>query len=643
VKISIPEGLAKVRLKKAAPAVAVAAIVCILLVPLPPFLMDIAVCFSILSSLAILMAVIRAPGPSSFPMFPTFILVSTLVRLSLNIASTRLILSDGEAGRVIEAFGAFVAGGDVAVGSVIFIIMTVIQLVVVAKGSERVAEVAARFNLDAMPGKQMSIDAELRSGGIDQDEARRRRSALERESRFHGAMDGAMKFVKGDAVAGIVIALVNAAGGLAVGILRKDMGPAEALESYSLLSIGDGLSAQIPSLMVSVAAGIMVTRSGTSEDREGSGWAETGLSAVRGAVLPAGAVMACAAFAPGLPFLPFLIVGAGAVAVSVLLPSATENRGRTEEGESHGSALGPGQVQIDARKPFSLLLPETLLRDWGAGASAATLEEMICGVRERLREAYGIRIPGVSVNAGKSPEGDVSIRLRGAEICRTALPPGLAGLDACLHVADFFESAAVRHLGELIGIQETHELLEELQVSCPALVKETVPRVLTVTRLTGLLRRLLEERVPVTDLRTILEAAASSGPSENTGHLLEIVRGSIRRHLHRASMEGGAGMDVLLADRSLEAAILGATVDSGGRQFLAMDPGTAKSIIASIRDAAEQAGCASNPIIIADASCRRMIWKIAGPEIPGITVLSYQELVPGLNIRAAGRVVLASG
>ncbi|MBI5529162.1 MAG: FHIPEP family type III secretion protein [Deltaproteobacteria bacterium] len=611
-----------------------AAATAMMVVPLPAGFLDAAISANVCVSLLVLISSMRAAGPAGFGSFPTLLLLTTLMRLSLNVSSTRLILAEGEGGRVIEAFGRFAAGGNYVVGGIVFVVITVIQFIVIAKGAERVAEVAARFNLDAMPGKQMSIDAELRAGAIDQAEAQRRRAAIESESRFFGAMDGAMKFVKGDAIAGIVIAAVNVAGGVAMGVLFRGMAADEALAAYAVLSIGDGLVSQIPSLLISIAAGMLVTRTDAGAENTGIGASlQKALLSNPGTLFSVSAILGLLAVAPGLPAAPFAFLAAATFAGGL---AARRKRDARKETKSSGGDTRPEPAAI--RMPHPLVLESGL--GTGGGPNEGTLARALDLAREQIRETYGLKVPAGRVVAKPTEDGNLTLRLHGAPIASAVFD---GRTDAGKFASQFIEAALTSHLPELMGIQEAHDMVEELQVFYPALVKEAVPRILPYARLAELLKKLLEERVPLCDLKPILEAAAAVGPVENTAILVEAARQALRRQICARIRGAGVSLPVMLVDRSVEGAILDSVAEAGGRQCLTIHPKDARAIIEKIRDEVKSAGALGVfPALVTEAACRPFLRKIIESEMPDLHVLAYHELAPELKVEAVGKVALAA-
>jgi type III secretion protein V len=658
-------------------ALAILAVLVLLVAPTSPPLLDACLALNLGLAATILVVTLFARDALRFASFPTLLLLTTLFRLALNVSSTRLVLSRGEAGRVIEAFGRVVVQGDYVVGAVVFAILTVVQLVVVAKGAERVAEVAARFTLDALPGKQMAIDADQRAGLVDLAEARRRRRALERESQLYGAMDGALKFVKGDAIAGIVIVIVNVVGGLAVGAARG-LPLAEAARRYALLAIGDGLVSQLPALLVAVAAGVAVTRV-AAEDEGGSLAGEIGrqLVAEPRALWAVAILLAALAVAPGLPAAPFALLAAGAAAGAHWL-----GRARRERSEAPGLPAGaPGKEPGDPFEPPAPLVlalaPDLLER--ARAEEARFLREGLPAVRDRIWRELGVRVPAVAVRGedlgpgawvllvdevptatGRAPADELAVLAPPEEIALVGIPcraepdpasgralavvsPSLRDRALALapvrdpldRVLDGVAAALERHAHHFLGLQEAQVLLDGVEPSAPALVRE-VGRLVPPTVLAEVLRRLVEEGVSVRPLRTILEAILEAGGSgRGAGALAEACRRALRRHIgHRCA--GGGALLALLLDPQAEAAVREAL--SG--EWSSLDPGVAAALLDRV--AAETAGLAQPPVLLTSPDVRRAVRNLVAGRFPRVAVLAYEELPPDLPVRPVGRVALAA-
>lgn len=648
-------------------ALAVLSIVLLLVAPLGPALLDVGLAANLALSATILVVTLFSREALRFASFPTLLLLTTLFRLALNVSSTRLILGRGEGGRVIEAFGKVVVQGDYVVGAVVFSILTLVQLLVVAKGAERVAEVAARFTLDALPGKQMAIDADLRAGFVDPGEARRRRRSLERESQLYGAMDGALKFVKGDALAGIAIVLVNVVGGLAAGAMRG-MPIAEAARRYALLAIGDGLVSQIPALLVAVSAAVAVTRVAGEDETVGMA-AEIGrqLTSDPRALAAVAILLAGLALAPGLPALPFLVLAAGAGLGAHQLGRRSSAAGAPARAPTGATAPAEG---VGAPARVALELGDDLLalaRADGGGGIRAMLEAL----RDGLQRETGAWVPVLALRAGALPASGWMLLVDELPVAAGRAPrterlslaaPGdlaLVGISATPEeegcsiadvdagraaalgpVLDPLQRTVVRaasvlrgsaHL--LVGIQETQLLLDGLEPAAPALVREA-SRQLPPQLLAEVLRRLLEEGVSVRPLRSILEAILEAGGApRGAPALAEACRRALRRHIGRCVAPGGT-VEALLVDPAAEAIVR----DALDGEHAAVHP----EVAVRLADAVAALRGVRPPVVLAATDLRRPLRNLLAPRVPDVVVLAYDELPPDLQVRPIGRLGLAA-
>ncbi len=676
----------------AALAALVLLIVGMMILPLPTGLLDVLIASNV--SLAVLMMLVAmyVPNGLAFTSFPTVLLVTTLYRLALNVSSTRLILLQADAGEIIYAFGNFVVRGNYVVGAVVFLILTLIQFLVIAKGSERVAEVGARFTLDAMPGKQMSIDAELRSGALTQEEARRKRAEVQRESQFYGAMDGAMKFVKGDAIAGIVITVVNILGGLAVGVAMRGMSAGEALKTYGLLTIGDGLVSQIPSLLISVSAGLVTTR--VASEEEGASLGTDVARQIFGnprALAIASAFLLGLAVVPGLPFVPFVILSGVFFLTSKRLqkqvaeeaPSieAVAVQKEAERETKARSAMVPLVVPVSVE-----VAPDLTERCLGEAGDGPLLEEEVPALRDELFVDLGLALPGVRARTGEelSP-GEYAIAIQEVPVARGRIPDGklfaledVAGLaslgvqdvDPALDPLTNLESAWVeaearesleaagvpvldapaviaRHLGacvrrraaDFVGLQEVQAMLEQLERAYPALVRNVTPKPVSLPLLTDILRRLVEEGVSIRPMREILEALATYAPQERDPvTLTELVRNALRRAITYQHAPDGV-LDVYLLDPEIEEAVRSSIQRTASGSYLAMPPDMANAVVAAVKAQAPP-NADGERVLLTQSDVRRFVRRLLETEIPDVVVLSYQELAPEATVQPLGRVVL---
>jgi len=642
-------------------ALLVVAVVAMMIVPLPTWLLDVLIATNLSASVAILLVVLYVPDALSIATFPTLLLLTTLYRLALNVSSSRLILLQANAGEIIRAFGTFVVRGNYVVGAIVFLILTVIQFVVIAKGSERVAEVGARFVLDAMPGKQMAIDAELRAGSIDGAEATLRRRVLSRESQFYGAMDGAMKFVKGDVVASLLITVINIAGGLAVGVGQRGLDVVVALKRYGLLTIGDGLVSQIPALVLSTAAGVLVTR--TASEEPGTTLGEElarQLFGIPKALGVAALFVALLAVVPGLPAAPFLALAVGLAwaararsrtlareqAIAETTPTrAQEAAGRARRGPQFVPVVEPWGLELAAN--LAPLLDDVRLAD---GSVREGLRTQAQALREALFDELGVPLPAARVQIDESlapgqavivlfevPARLVTVT---APVARTAREPDGAAL-----IADAALALRRARAADFLGLAETQHLLDELEQVAPAVVRNVVPKPVSLTTLSEVLRRLVEERVSIRDLRAILEALAPLGATEkDTLVLSEHVRAYLRRAITFHLTRGAGQLGVTLLDPSIEDAIRHAVTRTASGAFLALAPAAARDIVASITRAFESATPHDGPprVILTQPDIRRFVHKLIDVDFPDAQVVSFAELLPEVTLRPLAKANLVA-
>ncbi|HEY5948121.1 MAG TPA: flagellar biosynthesis protein FlhA [Kofleriaceae bacterium] len=602
----------KLRVAELAIAALVIAVVVMLIVPVPRPLLDGLLALNIGIAVALLMASLFTQSPLSFSSFPTLLVITTLFRVGLEVSTTRLILADADAGSVVHAFGSSVVASNLVVGLVVFAVITIVQLIVVSRGAERVAEVSARFALDAMPGKQMAIDAELRSGSIDAETARKRRADLERESSLYGAMDGAMRFVKGDAIAAIIIVVINLIGGLVIGVGSRGLSAGEAIRTYSLLSIGAGLVAQIPSLLVAVASGLLVTRVASAGDRalgDDLGVQLTGSPRVLGG---AAILLIGLALVPGLPIAPFILLGLLTAGGALLAARARP------------STVTLDEVGADAvRGPrISLQLPH------GWRGDVSELHGVLAAARADVSRRTGIPIPPFAIGRAELGEHEVALAIDGTPVSWLALDD----------VADRLAQLAP----ELIGIDRTAALVERAGVTAPVLVREVVPRLVSLPVLTEVLRQLAREQIPLDDMPAILEAIALA-PAPQGGFtardvpaLVEQLRGQLRRQISARWAPRGQ-LAVYTVDAMIEEAVRSAIDRRDGGQVLALEPAIAQDIVAAVRGK-----LGSGPaVILTSGDVRRHLRTLLEPELPDVAILAAHELAPGTAVTTAGRIDVA--
>jgi type III secretion protein V len=629
----------------------VIAIVGLMVVPLPTWLLDLLIASNLASSVAVLLVALYVGDALKIAAFPTLLLITTLFRLALNVSSTRLILLQADAGEVIKAFGQFVVRGNYVVGAVIFLILTIIQFVVIAKGSERVAEVGARFTLDAMPGKQMAIDAELRSGSIDGNEARRRRRTLLRESQFYGAMDGAMKFVKGDVIASLIITIVNILGGLAIGVGQRDMEVVGALKRYGLLTIGDGLVTQIPALVMATAAGVLVTRVASEE-------AETPLGAELAsqifgqpqALRVASFFVFGLAIIPGLPAVPFLVIGAVLFAASRARLKSLRAQER-QQPEPIQRRPGPQSQPrfVPMVVPWSVEVSqdlEPLLDDdvRGGDVKRPGLRAALAATREIMFRDRGVPLPAGRMTVSETlPERHAVLSLHEVPALLIGLPKSLPGEDLAQRLLTELLPALERRAQDFLGLSEVQALLDELEQISPASVRQVVPKPVTLIQLTDILRRLVEERVSIRDLRAIVEALSLVGAAEKDPlTLAEFVRAQLRRPITHSLTRGARELPVLLLDSHIEETVRGAVTRTPAGSYLALAPVASRDIVSAVRRAISDHALEVSPLVLlTQPDIRRYVRKLLEPELPDLRIISFAELLPEVSIKPIGRATVA--
>jgi len=677
-------------------AAGVVAILVVMILPLPSFLLDILLSFNITFALIILLTGMYVMRPLDFSVFPSVLLVTTLFRLSLNVASTRLILLHGDegtaaAGQVIRAFGMFVVGGNYFVGLVVFCILVIINFIVITKGAERIAEVSARFTLDAMPGKQMAIDADLNAGLIEEEEAKTRRRDVSREADFYGAMDGASKFVRGDAIAGIIITLINIIGGLLIGMLQQDMSFGDAASTYTVLTIGDGLVSQIPALIISTAAGVMVSRA-ASDLTMGNEFAKQFGMQPR-AIGIAAAIVFCFGLVPGLPHVSFMVLGLAMGGLSYSLYRAQRRAAQAEEAvKAKAEAPSvPGPEQVQALLPLDALELEV-----GYGLIPLVDEEQngdllerIRSIRQQLALEMGLVVPPLHVrdNLQLKP-GGYAILIKGNEIAGgelmidyyLAMDPGdakkeiegipttepafnlpavwipetkkeeaqFAGysvVDLSTVVATHLTEVIKGHSQELLGRQEVQELLDNLAKSSPKAVEE-INSVLNLGQVQKVLQNLLTERVSIRDLLTIAETCADYAPMTKDPEMLtEYCRQRLSRGIVRSILGPGVrDLNVLTLDSAVEDIITAGIQQTEHGSYLSVDPDKVQAILGGLTGELEKfAQLSQPPVVLCSPVVRRHFRRLVERFVPTLAVLSHNELVSELNVHSLGTVRMAGG
>jgi type III secretion protein V len=610
------------------------AIISLMILPLPLWVIDTLVAINIALGVMLVLMGIYITSALQFSAFPSVLLISTLFRLALSVATTRLILLHGDAGHIINTFGHMVAGGNLVVGLVVFLIITLVQFLVIAKGAERVAEVGARFTLDAMPGKQLSIDSDLRSGLIDKHEARTKRHVIELESKLHGSMDGAMKFVKGDAIAGIVIIVINLLGGLAIGIFQLNMAASAAMAKYSILTIGDGLVAQIPALLGAMAAGLIVTRSTDEQTNEHLGESiQRQFSAVPRVSLVAGGICLMLAFVPGFPSLVFASLGVAlAFSGGFLLPALRSHfarlslQRRSFEAVMNDKSAKPSSIhrseatQVHPSVPLLLEVPRGL----AAGDGDELLQAAMIECVEAVQSRSGVALPAVRFHwrAGETHEW----KLHAFEV--PIVEQEVTGKNAIQDIAANSEMALRRNATLFLGIQETSTLLAVANEDYPDVVKEVL-RSIPVQNVAAILRYLVEEEVSIRNLRSILESLIQAAQHEkDLGNLTEFARmGLARQTCYRYASNGA--MKAVVLSASLEEQLTDSVRTTGGVQQLALDPRMAERIRRQVVAAIEEHKPAA---LLTSVQLRRHVRSLIARECFDTPVLSYNELLPTLQL-----------
>jgi flagellar biosynthesis protein FlhA len=673
-------------------AVAVVGILVFMVIPLPTIVLDLLLSFNITVALVILLASMYITQPLELSAFPSILLLVTLFRLSLNVASTRLILLYGNegttaAGKVIMAFGNFVVGGNYLVGIIVFLILIAINFMVITKGAGRIAEVAARFTLDAMPGKQMSIDADLNAGLIEEQEARARRDLISREAEYYGSMDGANKFVRGDAVAGIIITLINIIGGLAIGVFQNQMSFAQAAENYTLLTIGDGLVTQVPALIISTAAGIIVSRAG-NQSSLGNEIASQILFQPRAIGIAAG-VLFCFGLVPGLPTVPFIILAifAGGLAY-IAMQSVKESKQAEEEQHMHAEQAVP-EEHFDTLPPL-----DTLAIEVGYGLiplvdveQDGQLLDRIKSIRRQVASDIGIIVAPIHIqdNMQLKP-GEYCILLKGNEIARgelmtnyylamnpagseeridgiptqeptyglpalwikeiakeDALAKGYTVVDLATVMITHLSDVIRRHSHELLGRQEVQKLLDALKETHPKVVEELIPNLLPLGGVVRVLQNLLKEQTPIRDLLAILETLADWAPvTKDMDLLTEKVRQSLARTITKLHVSPEGVIPAVTLSPAVESALLEAIQQSEHGGMLAFDPTVAQKIINDLAAKLEKAaGLNYQPLVMCSSQIRIQFKQLVERFIPNISVISYDEILNSVEIKSLGTVELS--
>jgi flagellar biosynthesis protein FlhA len=674
-------------------------LVAMMVLPLPIMLLDIFFTFNILISLLILMIALHTYRPLDFSSFPSLLLVATVLRLALNVASTRIVLSEGHngtgaAGKVIEAFGAFVIGGNFVVGIFVFIILVIINLVVITKGAGRVSEVSARFTLDAMPGKQMAIDADLNAGILTPEEATAKRDDVGREADFHGAMDGASKFVKGDAIAGVLILAINVIGGLAIGLTQHDLPLDIAAENYVILSVGDGLVAQIPSLLLSIATAIIVTRVSSSQDMAQHIASEVSLSR---AWFPVAGVLALIGMVPGMPNLLFLLVAFIALGIGVAcLISEREELTEAAGGAVAGGDLALGQMIDDDEKDpnsldvtdvadlaaISVLLSYPLL-NLVDDDSGGPLVRRITAIRKEVSQGLGFVVPSVRVRddlalgpnlyrikIGQTvvaediiypdrklaiPSDSSNVKIDGLDVKEPSFgidatwiyqdrqaeaeAQGYVVIEPEAVLATHLSQVLYKHAGELIGQDEVQELLDNLAKTAPSLVQSVVPKLMPLHNITAIVRNLLKERIPISDMRRILEVLSEmAGRNLGVAELSEALRPYLVELLIQQSVPLSQPIPVITIDSDFEHLLINTARQSDSEQLM-LDGALAQRLVKSLTTTnEEQIAKGQKPHLVVAPVIRRKLSMFLRQYLPELVVLSFAELPEARKVEVVATI-----
>lgn len=676
-------------------------IIFMIILPLPIFVVDMLIVTNLTVALVLLMMAVYIGSPLDFAAFPSVLLLSTLFRLALSITTTRLILLQADAGQVVETFGNFVVAGNLIIGMVIFLIITVVQFIVVTKGAERVAEVSARFSLDAMPGKQMSIDGDMRAGVIDMDEARRRRSRVEKESQMYGSMDGAMKFVKGDAIAGIIIIAVNLVGGLSVGVFQRGMALGEAANLYSILTIGDGLVQQIPGLIIALTAGIIVTR--VDSEESDSNLADNISGQIIGkprSIIVAGGIVVLFAFVPGFPTPAFLLIS-GVLITMGMLAERTQKRALVQQEEDFSSIV-PSSTErkidgdedtvgaLSEQESFSLIMPLLIdmappLRDL---LDMKSLNKELLRVRRALYLDLGVPFPGIHLRFNENiaepgryvmmmnevPVGQGELRadalfltddldqLSLLDIPHQSGDPFLPDLETVWvdnsyasqlerSRLSFLTSSRIltyhlshiltRYAQDFVGIQETEYLLSQTALSMPDLTKE-VQRTLPVHTIADIFRRLVAENISIRNMRLILEALVEWGQKEkDTVLLVEYIRSELKRYISHKYSSVQNIISAYILDQDLEEQVRSAIRQTSAGNYLALDTEVSHRIVIKVKQTVGSMSARTHrPVLLTAFDIRRYVRKIIENEMYDLVVLSYQDLTPEVTVQPLDRIAL---
>lgn len=680
-------------------------IIMLMVIPVPPVMIDMLISINLTAGISLLMVAIYIPSAIHLSIFPSLLLITTLFRLGVNISSTRQILLHAFAGDIIQTFGNFVVGGSFVVGGVIFLIITMVQFIVITKGAERVAEVAARFRLDAMPGKQMSIDADMRAGILDANQARLKRLEIQKESELYGAMDGAMKFVKGDAIAGIVITLINIVGGLIIGSALHGMTLLDSAKTYTLLSIGDGLVSQVPALLISITAGIVTTKvsSDNQDSNLGKELAQQIFKQPKALLISSGVLLAMSLI-PGFPPIPFIVLSAIIGSIGYVLLSTTSagksgSKGLSSKDADLTSTLPTGiqdhSIVAGATDEYALTIP--IILELGGMISKhleqskmgkTFIDQMIPLMRQALYQDTGVRFPGVHVRTNKvgldndeysfllnevpiingkvlaehllTNENEKNLKRFNIAYKSYQNSLNLPSLWVEYKYREILKKAGIkfwdslevvilhlsyffrRYANEFVGIQEVKGMIEFLEKSYPDLVKE-VTRLVPLQRLTEIFKRLIQEQISIKDLRGIFEALSEWAQTEkDTVLLTEYIRSSLKRYISFKYSQGQSTIAVYLLDPEIEDMIRGGIKQTSSGSYIALDPDSVQLIVQAMRNTIPLTPPGGQPPVLLTAiDVRRFARKLIEMEFPDVSVISYQEVIPEIRIQPLGRVQIS--
>jgi len=687
--LNLPSWMNKLGSRNVAAPVIIVLLLSMMILPLPAIMLDVLFSFNIALSIMVLLIGLQTRKALDFIAFPTVLLMTTMLRLSLNVASTRVVLAEGHngpdaAGKVIEAFGHFLIGGNYTVGIVVFVILTIINFTVVTKGAGRIAEVGARFTLDAMPGKQMAIDADLNAGLIGEDEARRRRAEVSQESEFYGAMDGASKYVRGDAIAGIMVTIINIFGGLIVGVVQHDMAFADAVKNYTLLAIGDGLVAQIPSLIISLAAGVVVSRVANNEDIGGQ--LVTQLFSNAKVVYVTAAIIGGMGAIPGMPHFAFLMLAAVLAGMAYMITEQKKSAEAEPVVEEKPEVVSETEeASWDDVTPVDLVGLEVGYRliPLVDKAQGGDLLKRIKGLRKKFAQevgflaptvhirdnlelkpsSYRITLKGVDIASGESHFGEylaidpgmVTGQLLGtvtkdpafglpavwidSNMRDEAQSMGYTVVDAGTVIATHLNHIISLHAAELLGRQEVQQLLDHISKESPKLVEDLVPKVISLSVIQKVLQNLLTEGVHIRDMRTIVETLSEYAPqTQDTSELTAVVRIQLGRAIVQQLFPTGNEVTVMTLDANLER-LLTQAMQGNSTTGSAIEPGMAETLSRQAEAAAkQQEQMGMTPVLLVSAPLRAALSKFLRRAVPHLRVISHEELPDSKTIRVTSLI-----